>query len=111
MATLSPPRRSSPNSLSVQIIWRSIGSFAISSRHYNELTLRWLGRLVSAPSRPDLRCAAVAYIENDPTVLLEGVSGLQIHGGSKVEVSLRNIAKHSALTTALGRACSTRDEL
>ena len=33
----------------------------------------------------------VDYIENDPALPLDGVIGLQIHGGNKAEVSFRNI--------------------
>ena len=33
----------------------------------------------------------VDYIENDPALPLDGVIGLQMHGGNKAEVSFRNI--------------------
>jgi HEAT repeat protein len=54
-------------------------------------------------NRYELRCAGpriqialngektVDYIENDPALPLDGVVGLQIHGGNKAEVSFRNI--------------------
>jgi HEAT repeat protein len=55
-------------------------------------------------NRYEVRCAGpriqialngektVDYIENDPALPLDGLLGLQIHGGNKAEVSFRNIA-------------------
>jgi hypothetical protein len=54
-------------------------------------------------NRYEVRCAGpriqivlngektVDYIENDPALPLDGVIGLQMHGGNKAEVSFRNI--------------------
>jgi len=66
-------------------------------------------------NRYEVRCAGpriqivlngektVDYIENDPALPLDGVFGLQMHGGNKAEVSFRNITVEEVAYGAANR--------